>query len=92
VLSKGLTQAFWIPYQISSTSLIAYLSPDTYTVVEIFLINSKDDISDRLGLCWLQLLNVVRLLSVANLKGTDFSLFFSHSSRQLLNVGKDKAE
>lgn len=30
VLSKGLTQAFWIPYQISTTRLIVYLSPDTY--------------------------------------------------------------
>lgn len=30
VLSKGLTQAFWIPYQISSTTLVVNLSPDPY--------------------------------------------------------------
>lgn len=30
VLSRGLTQAFWIPYQISSSNLIVHLGTDTY--------------------------------------------------------------
>lgn len=60
VLSRGLTQACWIPDRISSTSLIMSLSPDTsipclYLIC--ILINSK---GSRYG--WLQPLNAVRLL------------------------------
>lgn len=65
VLSKGLTQAFWIPYRISSTSLIVSLSPDTsipclYLIC--ILINTEGDRCD-----WLQPLSAARLLSVAEL-------------------------
>lgn len=59
-------------------------------VVEIVLINIKGYISDWLASCWLQWLNVVRLLSVADVKGIGFCLFVSLSLGQLLNLRRTK--
>lgn len=86
VLSRGLTQAFWIPYRISSTSLIVSLSPDTSIPCLYLICISINSKGDRCG--WLQPLNAVRLLRTL---GNQFLPVFP-PSRATVKFGKDQAE
>lgn len=84
VLSKGLMQAFWIPYRISSTSLIVSLSPDT-SIPCLYLICIS--INSKGGRCdWLQPLNAVRLHRALGNQFLPVFLF----PELLLNLGRTR--